>query len=398
MTLLPMHLAQSSLGEKCVSYLDTVAGNVPVSLHSLCRRFSANLQSLKSSYPIWPLAQPLDSLGISERGTAIFTVLVCLLTVAVMSWRSPFGNFWRRSPYANPSTAPHVSDSDYTYLAPEDIVDPPSQRTYSQPHAGASDTEPDILLLKHRKNSYRLQFPAYTIDDGALSVGHLRQRAAEATHTHNPDRIKLLYKGKLLDDDSLPCKAEGLKQHSEVLCVVSEVQPGESTPSDATGSDPESRQDRPGSGSGLPKRRKNKKNKKKNKDKNKANQTDLPVDPNNLAPPMAQRPSSSGRSSAPSPAPSLNNFHTALDQVNALASYFRSELLPVCDEFIAHPPDDPKVRDYEHKRWSETVLAQVILKADGIDPTGDEDARLARRALIKEAQATLSRLDQAGKG
>ncbi|RJE16415.1 BAG domain-containing protein, partial [Aspergillus sclerotialis] len=61
------------------------------------------------------------------------------------------------------------------------------------------------------------------------------------------------------------------------------------------------------------------------------------------------------------------------------------------------PPTDPKARDYEHKRRSETVLAQVILKADGIDPTGDDDARNARRGLIKETQAILSRLDQAAK-
>lgn len=390
-----MSLLPARLGEKCASYLDTVAGNVPVSLHTLGRRLSSNLQWLKSSPAFRGLAQSLDSLGLSEQDTAIVTVFVCLFTVVVMSWRSPLSSLWRRSPY-NPSNPPHVSDSDYSYLTPDDIVEPPPpSRAHGQQHAGTSDTEPDTLLLKHRKDSYRLQFPAYAIDDGALSVGQLRQQAAGATHTPNADRIKLLYKGKLLDNDSLPCKAEGLKQHSEVLCVVSEVQPGETTPSDASDSDADKT-----SGSARPERparRKNKKNKSKNKNKKKAKQADQPVDPNALAPPMAQRPSSSGRSSAPEVAPNLNSFRTAIDQVNALASYFRNELLPFCDEYIAQPPTDPKARDYEHKRRSETVLAQVILKADGIDPTGDDEARNARRALIKETQAILSRLDQAAK-
>ncbi|RMJ28173.1 BAG domain-containing protein [Aspergillus sp. HF37] len=394
MSLLPARLTQSSLGEKCASYLDTVAVNVPVSLHTLGRQLSSNLQLLKSSSAFRGLAQSLDSLGLSEQDTAIVTVLVCCFTIVVMSWRSPLSSLWRRSPY-NASNPPHVSDSDYSYLTPDDIVEPrPSSRAYGQQHAGTGDTEPDTLLLKHRKDSYRLQFPAYAIDDGALSVGQLRQQAAGATHTPNPDRIKLLYKGKLLDKDSLPCKAEGLKQHSEVLCVVSEVQPGETTPSDVSDSDADKT-----SGSARPDRpaRKNKKNKNKNKNKKKTKQADQPVDPNALAPPMAQRPSSSGRSTAPEVAPSLNSFRTALEQVDALASYFRNELLPFCDEYIAQPPTDPKARDYEHKRRSETVLAQVILKADGIDPTGDDDARNARRGLIKETQAILSRLDQAAK-
>lgn len=392
MSLLPARLTQSSLGEKCAFYFDSLAGNVPVSLHSLGRRVSSNLHRLKSSPVFRPFAQSLDSLGLSEQDTLILSLVVCLLTVVIMSWRTPFSNFWRRSPYPN-SSPPHVSDSDYSYLTPDDIVDPPS-RGYNQPHAGTGDTEPDTLLLKHRKDNYRLQFPAYAIDDGALSVGLLRQRAAEATQTPNPGRIKLLYKGKLLDNDSLPCKAEGLKQHSEVLCVVSEVQPGESTPSDEsdTGAEKTSGLDKSGSETGGRKGKSKKGNKKKNK---KPKQQAPPLDPNTLAPPMSQRPSSSGRSSAPSPAPSLKNLPTALDQVNALASYFRTELLPFCDEYVAHPPTDPKARDFEHKKLGETVLTQVILKADGIEPSGDNEARDARRALIKQTQTTLSRLDQA---
>ena len=78
-----------------------------------------------------------------------------------------------------------------------------------------------------------------------------------------------------------------------------------------------------------------------------------------------------------------------------LISYFRSELIPFCDDYVNNTPTDPKVRDFEHKRLGETILTQVILKADGVEPDGDSEARNARRALIKETQAVLARLDQA---
>lgn len=399
MTRLPSLLGQSSLGEKCAFYLDSVAGNIPVPLHAFGRQVASNFQSLKSSYPVLSLSQSLG-FDLSDQDAAILTIFICILTVVLMSWRSPFG-FLRRSPYPDSSSPPRVSDSDYSYLTSDDIVDPPS-RSYGQRYAGTRDTEPDMLLLKHRKNSYRLQFPAYAIDDGVLSVGQLRQQAAEVTHTPDPNRIKLLYKGKLLDNDALPCKAEGLKQHSEVLCVVSEVHPGERTPSDVSETEADRASgsvrldDGPGFASGSDRGGKRKsKSKRKSKNKNKNKQTDLPVDPNPLAPRMAQPPSSSGRSAAPSPSPSLKDFRTPLDQVNMLASYFRNELMPFCDDYVANTPTDPKARDFEHKKLGETILTQVILKADGVEPDGDNDARNARRALIKETQAVLSRLDQA---
>ena len=77
-----------------------------------------------------------------------------------------------------------------------------------------------------------------------------------------------------------------------------------------------------------------------------------------------------------------------------MAGWFEQEMKPLCEEYIANPPSDPKKRDYEHKKLSETILAQIQLKADGIEPNGDEVARSARRALIKDTQAVLSELDK----
>ncbi|KAA8644734.1 hypothetical protein EYZ11_012027 [Aspergillus tanneri] len=385
MTPLLSHVSQSSLGETCAFYLDYLAVHAPQSLRSLQRKFVPSLSS----------PPPHHAFVVADRPTLIFTLLACAIAAAVvivMSWRSQFTNFWRRSPqYSGVPNPPLVSDGDYSYISPNDIVGPPT-RSYGNQYP--QDTEPDTLLLKHRRNTYELHFPAYAINDGALSVGQLRQRAAEVTRTLDPKRIRLLYKGNLLDDDSLPCRSEGLKQQSEVLCVVSEVHPGESTPSDA--SDAEA--DKPPEDAREGTEKKRTRNRNRNKNKNKRKNKDKRVNDTNgsLAPPSADqlRPSSSG---LPASSPNLKAFRTSIEQVQALMSYFHTELVPLCEAYIADPPTELKSRDFEHKKLSETILAQVILKADGIEPDGHEETRNLRRALIKETQSILARLDQAAK-
>lgn len=364
MPLQPSLLAQSNLGEKCAVYLDHVTDNLPVILHSLRPRLDPYLAYF-SSTPFRSLARVLPFADDDQTVALCTVVLVCVLTIIAMSW----SNLWRRSPNYNTSSAPRVSDHDFSYITSDDIVDPPSHasRYESQNDGTADDNEPDILRLKHRGTTYPLHFRAYAIDDGALTVGALREAAAEKTGADNPDRIRLLYKGKLLKDDRRTCKAEGLKQHSEVLCVVSEV--GASTPSDISDLDTAA-----------------------SNSTHVDNKTPTAKEPS-LAPP---RPSSS-RSNAPSPAPSLKDFRTPLEQINALLAWFQQELTPLCDEYVNDPPTDAKKRDFEHKKLSETIMAQIMLKADGIEPDGDTTVRNVRRALIKEAQATLNRLDQAAK-
>lgn len=395
MTLWPSFLAQSTLAEKCTSYVNSVSDNLPASLHTLRDRF-ASVLSTKWPYQFQSLAHKfgLEDSPVASPVIVFLTVLLAfILLLAAMSWRSPFNSIFRRSPYRNASAPPQVSERDFSYITSDDIANPAS-RAYGQqyPDQHGGDAEPDILLLKHRGTTYPLHFPAYAIDDAALTVGQLRQRAAEATGSNDPDRIKLLYKGRLLKDNSRPCKAEGLKQQSEVLCVVSEVQPGETTPSDVSegeandAAEPAGEEDNNGPTMSKTKRRK--KNKKKNNKDKQAAEASL------SAPPPT---SGGGSSSLPAPAPNLAAFGTPLEKANILTSYFRRELLPLCDEYIANPPALVKMRDFEYKKLSETILAQVILKADGIDPSGDEDARTARRALIKEAQATLNTLDRVPK-
>ncbi|KAJ0419089.1 hypothetical protein BJY00DRAFT_170300 [Aspergillus carlsbadensis] len=391
--LLP-HVSQSSLGETCSFYLDYITASLPSSLHSLHHKFVTPLISRPSSTSslLRALASLLDwAASYTDKKNqvpAFLTLVVCAIALVVMSWRS----FWRRG------SPPYSNNERYGYLAPDDIVDPSSGHGRKQD----DDLEPDKLILNHRRVTYELHFPPYSINDGALTIGQLRQSAAEVTHTANPSRIKLLYKGKLLDDDTLPCRLEGLKQQSEILCVVSEVQSGARTPSDLSDAERTSEDiARPPTNVTEIAPKPDKKSKRKKKSKGKKRKSAANSDDGDEAstptelkpPPQPPRPTSSGnRSSLPPPAPNLKSFPTPLDQVFGLASYFRKELAPLCNQYITDTPADEKARDFEHKKLGETILAQVILKADGIDVDTDE-SRNARRALIREAQAALNSLD-----
>ncbi|KAJ5377966.1 uncharacterized protein N7496_005375 [Penicillium cataractarum] len=96
------------------------------------------------------------------------------------------------------------------------------------------------------------------------------------------------------------------------------------------------------------------------------------------------------------PAPRMMTLKTPLEQANTLIEYLRRELTPLCEEYLADPPASPRKLEFEYRKLSETILARVMLKADGIEPR-NETVKNARRALIREAQALLNRLDQVGR-
>ncbi|KAJ5500358.1 hypothetical protein LT330_002179 [Penicillium expansum] len=389
MNLLPPTLAQSTLGEKCAVYIDQVTDILPVHLHSLRHQLDPILTYL-SNTPLGPLAQKLPFAPDNQPIALFAAVAVCLFTVAAMSWRNPL-KMLRRSPSYAPASNPQVSDGDFSYITSSDIADPP-----------VDDADPDIIALRHRGTIYPLRFRAYAIDDGALTIGDLREAAAESTGAGHPDCVRLLYKGKLLKDNARTCKAEGLKQHSEVLCVVSEA--GAGSPSDGSDDNghnipvttaaptppPLPRPTSAGDASSPPTPTIGKsKNKKKKRNGKKS-----PIGTEAPGPSRPPRPTSSGNSGVPAPPPNLKLLRTPLEQVTALAGWFEQEMKPLCEEYIANPPTDPKKRDYEHKKLAETILAQIQLKADGIEPNGDEMARSARRALIKDTQVVLGELDR----
>ena len=339
------------------------------------------------------------------ENTSLFLAVSTFLFLLVrnMSWTSRLGNLGRFSPFTrSPTTAQggstKVSDSDFSYITADDLRKHQAESIAGQDHQSSSpvdygpERDTDVLIIKNKKREYAVHFPAYSIAKGELTVGTVREGAAKKTNTPDLRRIKLLFRGKNLKDDRRTCKQEGLKDGNEILCTIAEH--------DASGSESEEEGEEgidgvmEGDGEGSRRRRnRGKKTKRRNKreayEQQATSGTSTP-DQSNLGVPLSQ---ASTRTASPKPAPSPS---TPLDKLNSLHSTLNSFRADV-DSFMSHPPADKGKKEFEHKRLSETILTQVLLKLDAVETEGDEDARTRRKALVKETQQVLNELDAAMK-
>ena len=89
---------------------------------------------------------------------------------------------------------------------------------------------------------------------------------------------------------------------------------------------------------------------------------------------------------------------TTLGKIAVLEDKFRTEYRPQCEELITNPPKEKEKREFEYKKVTETIMTQVLLKLDGVETEGDENARTKRKGLVKEIQEWLTRCDGVVKG
>ena len=414
------------------SHLQSLYTSLPPSfqfyLESASQYLQRNLPHQAPPPPPQPPASLLEkvtALLASADSTTLVTALLPVLALLFFMSRSSWGG-GRYSPFAHAGgPPPRVEPEDYQYIVSDDA----DTRTYGAqrhssygfppPHrhpsrAESAELAPDILILKHKGATYPLHFQAFDIAEGHLKVGDLRCSAAKELKVDDPRRVKLLYKGKSLREDRHACKEEGLKQNSELLCVVSsdpyprddgnESSSSASSDMIASGLDSGPRVDVDGTILDRGEPRKRKGHRAGRKKKNRDSPISSPRDSSYLVPPngvpsSAPRNPSPGPRRVPSPAPTQptqppKKPSTPAEALAMIADSFHTTLLPQARNFMQHPPRDEKSRDFEYKKLSEAILTQTIMKLDGVETEGNEGLRAKRKELVRETQGWLNDLDR----
>jgi hypothetical protein len=357
------------------------------------------------------------------------TLSVALAAVFVtMSWfsRSTGGNSWagRFSPFGRPGTSPNagvVNDSDFSYITNEDLrrngaAQAPEIVDWDDKNP---ERETDLLVFKEKRAHYPTHFPAHSIRDGELKINTIRQAAAKKLGVDDPRRIRMFYKGRNLKHDERTAREEGLRGDgtgSEILITVGEAPAGSFAPgaegspqrawSDGEDDDDDDDDGDSGANTGGKKKSRKRGGRKSKKKPSSANAS------GNSTPGYSHAPSSNAEylpmpshinaaprpTSAPPPnAPRAPEPQSAMGKLDAIASKFHTEFVPQAVQYMNHPPDEKVKREFEYKKLSESILTQIIFKLDSVETEGDSEARLKRKALVKEVQGMLTRLDEVGR-
>ena len=397
-----------------------------------------------------PILNAAASVGIRLSPQLVLALLFTLLNFLFTFVKTRMSSRWYtsygapRSPFqaSDPRIPPIVTDDDYHYMTADDIVDPPASTydrrsppgyNYSSSranHGSFQDDGPDIIILKYKARTYPLHFQAYSIGEDLLKVSDLRSKAAIETGCgRDTRRITLLYKGRKLRDDYKTCREEGLKQNSEIVCVISEpgsrddssdsadesdminelgagAAPGGGVRIDVDGSIIEPaksrtkrktrRRSKNGSRMKSPSRNSTAPSIKPNDYPSRGTRSSPPLRSTRTSPPQPTQTKSppSRQQRSPSPPAANVNPDTPLGKIITIKKTMRAEYFPACDAFLDSPPADPKVREFEYKRLEETLLTNVIMKLDSVETEGDDTARTKRKALVQECQAMLNDLDK----
>ncbi|KAK0662464.1 hypothetical protein QBC41DRAFT_368304 [Cercophora samala] len=335
---------------------------------------------------------------------------------------------------------PNVTDEDFSYITSEDLQDhgvhAPSRSYAPQPqyydvYSSSAPSqaylrnrpEDDVMLVKYQGITYPEHFPAYCIGDGKLLVSDVRERVRMIMDLtdRQAKRVKLYYKGRRLRDADAPVREYGVKNNSEVLMVLDDS--GQASSEDSNEElvvvDPsrdryESRGARtvrekthryaPPGGSPRTSRSHGFGGRSPRETTSSFGSLDIPADEGRghrraKSRVRTQSPAGSAFSTASAPnlpsisPPPMGKPGGPIQRLNNLALHFETELLPLCIDFMARPPPDAGEREKEHRKISETIMQQVILKLDEVDTSTEDGARARRKELVKYVQDILNLVD-----
>jgi len=280
-----------------------------------------------------------------------------------------FGGSGKWSPFGRGSQSDQVTEADYSYITSDDLARSGQTGTANRP-----PRDLDIVVFRHNKTSYPVQFPGYSIDNGTLTIGAARQKAASEIGIKDAGRLRMFYKGKILKDDNKAFRDEGFRSGSDpdILVVVGDAplqKPSQDNDEDESDDEFADAAEEDGTPGGKKKKR-NRRGKKK-----------------------AKKTTSEPASGTSTPLSQPQTPLTPMTKLEALASKFHTTLVPECIKFQASPPEDPAKRDWEHKRLTETILQQILMKLDGVEVEGDQEARARRKELVREVQGMLNTMD-----
>ncbi|KAK4198886.1 hypothetical protein QBC40DRAFT_298020 [Triangularia verruculosa] len=335
---------------------------------------------------------------------------------------------------------PNVTDEDFSYITSEDLQDhgvgvpsrsyAPQTQYYDLYSSSAPSQaylrnrpEDDVMLVKYQGITYPEHFPAYCIGDGKLLVSDVRERVRMIMDLtdRQAKRVKLYYKGRRLRDSDAPVRDYGVKNNSEVLMVLDDSGQASSEDSNeelvVVGRDRHDdrrvirngreRTHRYGPPSGSPRiSRREGFGERSPRDtaSSFASSLDIPVEDGRSyrrakSRVRTQSPAGSAFSTAsapsiPTPAPPpVGKPGGPIQRLNNIALHFETALLPLCVDFMARAPADAGEREKEHRKISETIMQQVILKLDEVDTSTEDGARARRKELIKYIQDVLKLVD-----
>jgi len=390
------------------------------------------------------IAPFLGDLSTTSLTTLFATVLALLFVVARSlmhrsSFSYPYAN-GGRSPYQSYTLPPNRDqlpdlvnyiDEDYTLLSPS------SNRRAQAPPLLEDENEPDRIHITYRGDTWKLDFPPFSIAEEKVPVRFVRERVATSLGV-DPGRVRLIYKDRELKRDETPLRQYGCKQNSEIAVVVqSDPREYESRRNQHSGSDSDSivsanrtkkEDDRNLTRSGSSYRRRDGDGRHATSNgylhpshhstptsgntpprqpsparmTGTSPATSVPQrQPSPTTAPTARRPSprpsptSSPRTGTPAIVPPADQS-TPLGKIQGLRYEFHTEWIPKLEAFIRSPPTDRESRDKEYRRLNEIVYRRVFDAGDAIEPEGPDkdEMRTLRKTLYAEAHDITKDLDK----